>query len=118
MILDLMLLVICISGFEHCGISLSSITRPTLHYKLSFTVIYVTSKVVLMCKRVTPRYHSRSSFTAGVLRYKFSARRRASSPTRYRGPLSGIPAPFFMTFIVLVSKGPVRDLYPKLSASP
>jgi len=56
MILDLMLLAICISGFEHCGISLSRITRPTLHYKLSFTVIYVTSKVVLMCKRVTPRY--------------------------------------------------------------
>ena len=47
-------LVICINGFEHCGISWHFSTIPTLHYELSTTEGYVT-KGLLPYGRVTPQ---------------------------------------------------------------
>lgn len=95
MILVYCLPVICINGFEHCGTQKCHPALRAFRYSDLCGL-----KALLMCKRVTPRYLCPSNLTTGVLRYIVSARRRASSLSRFRGPLSGIPAPFFLTFSV------------------
>lgn len=94
------MIVICISGFEHCGISLSRITRPTLHYDIHNR--YLTRADAFATPYALRLGRSFSQTT--LVKPLVSAEARPSSVRLYRQHHS-----------VLVSKGPVRDPYPLIA---